>query len=340
MIKPMFLATLALIPTLAHAQNQPALIEAYFSVVLIRGYHDNGGMAYGSGVVVAENEVVTNCHVLRATKQPWVSRGEDVYPITTVRADTWHDLCLVTTQGMPFKPVIRGNSTALVRDQEITAIGHSNGVPAPITSVGEIQGLYPTETGNMIRSSAKFMLGASGSGLFDSDGKLVGINTFKTAGKGGSIHFALPVEWLPILEKLPASTTFPVTGKALWEEDEDKKPFYMRAAIPETRQDWPTLLSLSEQWTQAETNSPDAWFSLGMAQQQLHMDQVAMQSFERAAALDHQFIEALFRAGDIAKKLGDTGTLTQITAAIQAVDPQLIAIFQEYTACGAQCQTR
>lgn len=326
----------AVISNAAYAYNQQALMEAYFSVVLIRGYNQNGGMAYGSGVVVAENEVITNCHVLRATKQPWISRGEDSYAITTVRADAWHDLCLVTTHAMPFKPVVLGSSQ-LQRGQEITAIGHSNGVPAPITSVGDIQGLYPTPNGNMIRSSAKFMMGASGSGLFDMDGKLVGINTFKTAGKGGSIHFALPVEWLETLRKQPASSVFPVSGQALWEEDEDKKPFYMRAAVAEARQDWPQMAKIASDWTAKENTSADAWFSLGIAQQQLMQWQAASEAFAHAAKLDQQFVEAWFHQGEVALKSGDVSTVKQIAAHLQALDPALLPVYQSYLHCDSDC---
>ncbi|WP_274703492.1 tetratricopeptide repeat-containing serine protease family protein [Methylophilus methylotrophus] len=312
-------------------------MESYSGVVMIRGYNQDGGMAYGSGVVVAENAVVTNCHVMRATKQPWVSRGEDSYSITAVRADAWHDLCLVTTHNMPFKPVPRGNSLSLTRGQAITAIGHSNGVPAPLTSVGEIQGLYPTISGNMIRSSAKFLMGASGSGLFDMQGRLVGINTFKTAGHGGSIHFALPVEWLETLEKMPASSDFPISGKALWEEDEDKKPFYMRAAVPESRQDWVALEKISTQWTQQEVSSADAWFSLGLSQQSLKHFEAAAISFDKAVALDNQFVEAWFRRGEVAQLLGDVQTVHAVETRLQQIDPLLVTAYQAYLGCGQDC---
>ena len=53
---------------------------------MIRGYNEAGGLAFGSGVVVGDNQVVTNCHVLRRTKQPWVSQGEDTYSVTSVKA--------------------------------------------------------------------------------------------------------------------------------------------------------------------------------------------------------------------------------------------------------------
>jgi serine protease Do len=337
-LKLLLSVCIVLLSSAAQAYNQQAMMEAYFGVVMIRGYNENGGMAYGSGVVIADHTVVTNCHVLRATKQPWVSRGEDTYPITSVRADVWHDLCVVSSPTLPFKPVARGNSYALIRGQEISAIGHSNGVPAPITSIGEIQGLYPTPSGNMIRSSAKFLMGASGSGLFDMDGRLVGINTFKTAGHGGSIHFALPVEWLETLEKMPATTEFPVRGKALWEEDEDKKPYYMRAAVPESRQDWPNLEKISMLWTQQETNNADAWFSLGLAEQSLKQLEAAALAFQKAVTLDGQFVEAWFRRGEVAQLLGDDKTVKDVELQLQKIDPLLVSVYQNYLHCEKNCK--
>ncbi len=339
-MKVLLLACLAMLSGSVHAYNQQALMDAYFSVVLIRGYNQSGGMAYGSGVVVADNEVITNCHVLRATKQPWVSRGEDSYPIVSVRADAWHDLCLVTTHTMPFKPVVRGDSSTLKRGQEITAIGHSNGVPAPITSVGDIQGLYPSDTGAVIRSSAKFLMGASGSGLFDMDGRLVGINTFKTAGSGGSIHFALPVEWIATLEKMPATTAFPVTGKALWEEDENKKPFYMRAAVPESRRDWPALVQVTQAWVIAEPKNADAWFMHGLAKQHMQQMQEAANAFAQALMQDTQFVEAWFKRGEMALKLGDETTVKSVETQLKAIDPDLVPVYQAYLHCDNGCQTR
>ncbi|HAJ72188.1 MAG TPA: serine protease, partial [Methylophilaceae bacterium] len=176
----LLLATALLSASLpAFSYDKARLMDAFFSVVMIRGYNVSGGLAYGSGVVVGENKVITNCHVFRATKEPWISRGEDVYPITSVKADVWHDLCLVNTASMPFKPAKIGSSNTLKLEQEVVGFGHSNGSPAPLTSNGVIKGLYDDNLGKVMRTTAKFAMGASGSGLFDMEGNLIGINTFK-----------------------------------------------------------------------------------------------------------------------------------------------------------------
>ena len=60
----------------AFAYDRAKLMDAWVANVMIRGYADDGSLAYGSGVIIGDNEVVTNCHVLRKTKKPWVSQGE------------------------------------------------------------------------------------------------------------------------------------------------------------------------------------------------------------------------------------------------------------------------
>jgi hypothetical protein len=69
--------TLLCITKPALAIDQQKILAAMQSVVMVRGYNDNGGLAYGSGVIVADNKVMTNCHIFRSTKSPWIARGED-----------------------------------------------------------------------------------------------------------------------------------------------------------------------------------------------------------------------------------------------------------------------
>lgn len=319
------------------AFDKAKLYEAYTSIVLIRGHNATGGLAYGSGVVVGKDKVLTNCHVFRSTKEPWISRGEDTYSINSVKADTWHDLCLVTTAPLPFKPTSIGKSTDLKRGQEIVAFGHSNGVPAPLTSSGSVKALYDSDQGKMIRSTAKFAMGASGSGLFDMEGNLVGINTFKTAGRAGSIHFALPIEWLELLEKQTETSTFPISGKAMWEEDEDKKPFYMQVAVPESRQDWPKLTQVAENWTQAEPKNTEAWYALGLGLENSGKTELAEKAYKQALSQENANYDALMRLGALAKTRGDTAEMHRIQLALTDIDKDLAAEYTELLGCDKAC---
>ena len=321
----------------AFAFDKAKLYAAYTSIVLIRGHNDAGGLAYGSGVVVGKDKVLTNCHVFRSTKAPWIARGEDTYSINTVKADAWHDLCLITTAPLPFNAAPIGKSTDLKRGQEIVAFGHSNGVPAPLTSSGNVKALFDSDEGKIIRSTARFAMGASGSGLFDMQGNLVGINTFKTAGRAGGIHFALPIEWLDKLEKQTEVSTFPISGKALWEEEEDKKPFYMQVAVPESRADWPKLVQVAEKWTIAEPKNTEAWYELGLGYENSLKLELAEQAYKQAITLDNTNFEALKRLGAIAKTRGDTAEMHRIQVALGDINKEVAAEYTEMLGCDTAC---
>lgn len=321
---------------LAVADDQSKILRAMQSVVMVRGYNASGGLSYGSGVMVGENKVMSNCHVFRSTKQPWVSRGEDTYQIISVQADRWHDLCLLTTYGLPFTAMPLGKGNELKRGQDMLAIGHSNGVPAPLTSQGTVKSTYEFEGGRIIRSTAQFRMGASGSGIFDAEGNLLGINTFKTPGKP-AYFYSLPIEWLANVEKLPVETSFPIVGKAFWEADDDKKPFFMQIAIPEINKDWPMLAQVAQKWIDADDKNSDAWYELGVAQENLHKMDEAKSAYQQSVVLDASNTDSLFRLGVIAQSTGDKVAMHKVSLAIANVDKDLAQQYNEMVGCGTEC---
>jgi len=333
-----FILLLALlsVTNVALAIDQQKILAALQTIVMVRGYNETGGLSYGSGVVVGENKVMTNCHIFRSTKQPWVARGEDSYTIVSVQADRWHDLCLLTMQSLPFTPAQLAKGHELRRGQEVFSIGHSNGVPAPLTSAGAIKSTYPFEGGYIIRSNAPFRMGASGSGIFNIEGKLLGINTFKTPGKP-AYFYSLPIEWLANLEKLPVETAFPIVGKAFWEEDDDKKPFFMQMAIPEINQDWPKLAQVAQKWLEADPKNSDAWYELGAAQENLNKMDEAKSAYQQAVKLDASNTDALFRLGVIAQSVGDKATVHSVSLAIAIMDVNLAQEYGHLLGCEMEC---
>ena len=320
----------------ALALDQAKILESLQSVVMIRGYNDKGGVSYGSGVVVGENKVITNCHIFRSTKKPWVSRGEDTYTIDSLQADRWHDLCLLSATNLPFKPAPLGKGNDIKRSQEVLAIGHSNGVPNPLTSAGVVKTTYQFEGGNVIRSSAKFLMGASGSGIFDLQGNLLGINTFKTPGRP-AYFYSLPIEWLADLEKLPVETQFPITGKAFWEEEDSHKPFFMQIAIPEINHDWPKLAQVAEQWLATDPKNTNAWYELGFANENLSKNDEAKKAYQQSVASDPNNTDALIRLGLLAKAAGDKESVRNINLAIASINKQLAEEFSQMIGCDSNC---
>jgi len=108
-------------------------------------------------------------------------------------------------------------------------------IPRPAVHQGTVEGLYPFDGGNVIRTSATFDAGASGGGLFDEEGALVGLLAFK-ARSGARLHFALPADWA-----LPGTTVSALFGPvasstehiAFWERPHATQPFFLGHAILE-----------------------------------------------------------------------------------------------------------
>ena len=323
----------------AFAFNQEKLLGSFFSIVMIRGYNPDGSMAYGSGVIVAKNKVLTNCHIFRQSKEPWISRGEDSFTIASIQADRYHDLCLITADNLPFPPAEVGSVNDMKKGDEIIAIGHSSASPSPITSFGALKSVYPFDGANVIRSSARFAMGASGSGLFDGQGHLIGINTFKTPGRN-AYFYALPVEWISLLEKQPAETIYPIDGKTFWEEDDANKPLFMQVAEPEIQEEWTRLSGIASKWVLKEPNNTEAWYELGMAQEHTNLKVEAEKSYRHALMLSQGNIDAMFRLGVLASEKGNIKEVQEIKLALGNIDAEMAEEFNKAITCGENCEKR
>jgi S1-C subfamily serine protease len=186
------------------------------SVVQVRAYPGAGRMFFGSGVVVGPDQVVTNCHVTRGAIKIFVSKGPQLYPATAQRADVHRDLCLLTTPDIPFPAARLGTAEKLAVGQPLYFYGYPRAIGITF-SEGKVQGMHPFENGKIIETTADFTLGASGGGIFDDSGKLVGLATFLTAGHVGG-YYAIPVDWVGGLKTRPPAPVEPVAGKAFWED--------------------------------------------------------------------------------------------------------------------------
>ena len=148
----------------------------------------------GSGVVVGDNEIATNCHVVAdgspiAILQP--GDGEAVsskrFPARII-ASSLGDLCLLKTEGLSAPQVEIGESKSLDVGDLVYAIGNPNGIYGTLSD-GVVAQVHP----NDIQTTTALAGGSSGGGLFNHEGRLVGITTGRL-GSGESAHGARRVE--------------------------------------------------------------------------------------------------------------------------------------------------
>jgi S1-C subfamily serine protease len=167
------------------------------SVWVVRTY-DAGErpLGQGSAVVIGNGKLVTNCHVLAKAKMVSVRRRNVSYEASLEHADTARDLCLLSVEGFAAPAVALGTAGELKVGQRVFAIGNPKGLEVTL-SEGLVSGLRGewSDGSHVIQTTAPFSPGSSGGGLFDEQGRLVGITTF-IARDAQNLNFALPAEWI------------------------------------------------------------------------------------------------------------------------------------------------
>ena len=178
--------------------------QAAPSVVLVYALDSAGEeIAQGSGVVVGENYVATNCHVLESAWNIKIRQTEtdETFSMSASRArtDEERDLCLLFVADLAKPPAAQPAQMAGARGLEIGAevfaIGAPNGWELSFTRgiVSQLRDI-DGESAPLIQTDAAITFGSSGGGLFDENGRLVGITTLSS--KDGNFNFAMPAEWV------------------------------------------------------------------------------------------------------------------------------------------------
>jgi serine protease Do len=176
--------------------------------------HEFKEKGLGSGVILKDNVVVTNNHVVDGADEIKVTTSDKrEFKVKVVGKDAQSDLAVLRLEGNPtgLVPLEFGNSNHLQLGDVVLAIGYPFGVGETVT-MGIVSGLRRSDLGieqyeNFIQTDAAINPGNSGGALIDVTGHLVGINTAILSQSGGymGIGFAIPSEMAkPIVAALLA----------------------------------------------------------------------------------------------------------------------------------------
>ncbi len=225
-------------PAPAHAASPAEDIFARVSPSVVRvNVMDGSGrtVAFGSGVVIDRDAVITNCHVLRRGVNISVKMGNAVHAADVQVSDEELDLCRLNVSGLDAPALTVGSVKQLRTGQRVYAIGAPQGLDLTI-SEGIVSSLREVPGGTVIQTTAPISAGSSGGGLFDLSGRLVGIMTFQHR-YGQNLNFALPADWIGEMQTRRATTSTPV-------------PIARPAVVPASRtpDDSPQRLVIGRWW--------------------------------------------------------------------------------------------
>jgi hypothetical protein len=303
------------------------LFEAAASVLKIEVVRQQGGYSIGSGVVVAEGVVVTNCHVTQSAVRINVLRGDQRWQVEAQARDPGHDLCLLQVPHLGAPHVTLGRSVELKNGQAVAAVGFTGGQGLQ-SSAGQVVELHRLDGGYVIQSDNWFSSGASGGALFDEQLRLVGVLTFRL--RGGLLHyFASPVEWLaPLLTDGQAfRPVAPASPPDLyyWQRQPPTQAAFLQAAALQRDSKWAELEALARRWGESDADDPAPWNALARALDGLGRLGDAAAALQQSLKLAPTAGPAWLYLGQLALRQGERAKAQAIRQRLEALDPALAA---------------
>jgi Flp pilus assembly protein TadD len=238
----------------------------------------------GSGVLISSDKVVTNCHVVEGGSSYRVGRGNQLVSATLYAEDTDKDICILTAAGIAGTPAQFGKTAGLKVGNPVYAVGAPRGLELSLSDgiVAQLRGGPPP----LIQTTAAISPGSSGGGLFDEEGRLVGLTTLYVEG-GQSLNFSMPVEWIGEIKpgRKPVAKGI---GQAEWEK---------RSIAFEDIKNWRGMLDWCQKWVKSNPKNPSAWNSLGIAYGHLNRYQDAIEPYRQALRIDPKMAGVWFGLG-------------------------------------------
>jgi tetratricopeptide (TPR) repeat protein len=234
-----------------------------------------------------------------------------------------HDVCFLRVPEWPHPPVMLRGANPLRVGDPVAALGFT--AMAMTMRTGAITALHAHDNAQIIESDTAFNSGASGGGLFDQEGALIGMLTFRM--RGPSRHyFSVPMQW--IRERLPRENQWIAVaplekGRPFWAGDIDQLPLFMRAASLEEQKRWSDLRGVAEFWTVQDPDNADAYVALGIALRRLSATGAAIDNFSRAVALAPNNATAWFNLGRAFRASGNWGALQRVLDRLGELDEGL-----------------
>lgn len=319
-----FCAAFATLPASAQIARSTMLGMAS-SVLKIEAVSREGRYQLGSGVVVRQGKVVTNCHVTRTAERIDVVRAGVRWRVARQAADMAKDLCVLDVPGLerdgsPVVPI--GRSAELKPAQDVLAMGYTGGVGVQLSD-GDVVALHPWAGGTIVQTTNWFSSGASGGGLFNAAGELVGILTFRLRG-GAAHYFAAPSEWVrPLLDDETRYVgVAPISGRSYWELPVDAQPYFLQTAALEQSRQWQALDQLALRWMREEPAQPEPVYLRGVAREALGEFEAAQRHFKQSLVLDPGYSRSWARLAYLYKRQGQLIDARSAVARLAALDPK------------------
>ncbi len=321
-IVPALLTAIALRSALADttdphaAEAQQVFRQASTSVVTVLAYDAAGVVSgQGSGVVFEAGRVISNCHVVQDAVRLELIVGAERRNARWTRADRSRDLCVLESDAPAGTPARIRRLAELAVGERVHAIGNPLGFGLAVSS-GLITQFAQIGGERVILSSAAQSPGSSGGGLFDAQGRLLGISTsVLTAGQ--NLNIALPAEWIDELDArgiAPQVAGAPPAPEPSWFDE---------AIAMQQARSWAQLEQHALAWQQAQPGAARAHLSLAVALLNLGRSDEAERSVREALRHDEHLAAGWHYLGLVLYERGKRAEAEQALARALELLPAL-----------------
>ncbi len=198
MIRILLASALLFTSDIVFALEPDQLFERLSPSIWAVSVYDAAGSRTGGGsaVVIGPEELVTNCHVLARVQTITVKRENMQHDARLLNPDIERDLCILRAKDMVAPPVQIAPLASIRVGQRVYAIGVPRGAEQSLSD-GLVSSL-PRGRNDAIQNiqiSIPISPGLSGGGLFDQQGRLLGITTWNSLDAQNQ-YFARPAEWI------------------------------------------------------------------------------------------------------------------------------------------------
>ncbi|MEW6218414.1 MAG: tetratricopeptide repeat protein [Thermodesulfobacteriota bacterium] len=276
-MKGLVLLVLGIATPAAAGEAELVFDQVRRSVVTVTALDERGQAEWeGSGVAVAEGQVLTNCHVIDDAQEVRVHLADQDLPARPHLADRPRDLCVLAVPGLAAAPVRTRPFAAVFVGERVYAVGNPLGLGLAV-SAGLIAALDQEEPG--IYTTAPLSPGSSGGGLFDAQGRLVGITT-RVLAFAQNFNLALPADWVAEVASRGVVVTDPPAPP------EPDPNWLARAEALRLAAEWPGLVDWAARWRSEYPTSAVAATFQGQALSNLGRPVEAKVALLEAAGLE------------------------------------------------------
>ena len=191
--------------TVAAARTPQEIAKITLGSTVHLGVVDANGKSWtGSGFVIRDDQIVTNYHVIDNMSIGGVKLvgKEDLYPIEAILVvEENRDLAIIKVVGIDVPALSLGDSDTVQIGDKVYVAGNPQGLEGSFSD-GIISAIRGGSADKFFQMTAPISQGSSGGPVVNEKGEVIGVS-FATLHDGQNLNFAIPVNYLKPMVKMP-----------------------------------------------------------------------------------------------------------------------------------------